>query len=154
MAQRRTGPLTRVLIGDAQPNRWLVGPRRAVLYIEEVGTAAEVRRFVTTTVPTILTLIRSREGALKRREAAATAPNVLATVMMSPTPDVTEDHRRSRRRRQPVRLRQLAATTTPTVAARHCHYFHYSDGLRLPRRSNGSRQVFSLCKVHTRSIYS
>ena len=74
LAQRRTGPLTRVLIGDAQPNRWLVGPRRAVLYIEEVGTAAEVRRFVTTTVSTILTLIRSRETALKRREAAATAP--------------------------------------------------------------------------------
>ena len=40
LAQRRTGPLTRVLIGDAQPNRWLVGPRRAVPYIEEVGTTA------------------------------------------------------------------------------------------------------------------
>ena len=74
LAQRRTGPLTRVLIGDAQPNRWLVGPRRAVPYIEEVGTAAQVTRFVAATIPTIITLIRSREGGLKRREAAATAP--------------------------------------------------------------------------------
>ena len=40
LAQRRTGPLTRVLIGDAQPNRQLVGPRRTVPYIEEVGTTA------------------------------------------------------------------------------------------------------------------
>ena len=38
-ASPTTGPtLTRVLIGDAQPNRRLVGPRRAVPYIEEVGT--------------------------------------------------------------------------------------------------------------------
>jgi len=54
LAQRRTGPLTRVLIGDAQPNRWLVGPCRAVLYIEGVGTAALVTRFAAATVPTVL----------------------------------------------------------------------------------------------------
>jgi len=54
LAQRRTGPLTRVLIGDAQPNRWLVGPRRTVPYIEEVGTAAQVMRFAAATVPTVL----------------------------------------------------------------------------------------------------
>ena len=65
LVQRRTGPLTRVLIGDAQPNRWLVAPCRAVPYIEEVGTAAQDTRFVAATIPTVLTLIRSREGALK-----------------------------------------------------------------------------------------
>jgi len=51
LAQRQTGPLTRVLIGDAQPNRRLVGLRRAVPYIEEVGTAAHVTRFTAATVP-------------------------------------------------------------------------------------------------------
>ena len=60
LAQRRTGPLTRVLIGDAQPNRWLVGPRRTVPYIEEVGTAAQVTRFAAATIPTIQTLTRSK----------------------------------------------------------------------------------------------
>ena len=69
LAQRQTGPLTHVLIGDAQPNRRLVGPRRAVPYIEEVGTTALVKRFAAATVSTVLTLIRSREGALQRREA-------------------------------------------------------------------------------------
>ena len=53
-AQRTKWTLTRALIGDAQPNRWLVGPRRAVPYIEEVGTAAQITRFAAATVPTIL----------------------------------------------------------------------------------------------------
>ena len=51
-ASPMTGPtLTRVLIGDAQPNRRLVGPRRAVPYIEEVGTTALDTRFAAVTVP-------------------------------------------------------------------------------------------------------
>src|SRR6185436_14075410 len=74
LAQRRTGPLTRVLIGDAQPNRWLVGPRRAVSYIEEVGTAALVTMFAAATVPTIQTLTRSREGGADRDGKLPPAP--------------------------------------------------------------------------------
>ena len=42
--------MTCVLIGDAQPNRRLVGPHRAVPYIEEVGTTALDMRFVAATV--------------------------------------------------------------------------------------------------------
>ena len=69
LSQRRTGPLTRVLIGDTQPNRWLVGPRCAVLYKEEVGTAALDTRFAAATVSHCPNPSLIEREALLRREA-------------------------------------------------------------------------------------
>ena len=65
--------MTRVLIGDAQPNRRLVGPRRAVPYIEEVGTAALVTRFVAATVSHRPNPSPIEREVLKRREGTTSA---------------------------------------------------------------------------------
>jgi len=144
LAQRPAGPLTRILIGDAQPTG---GPLScSAIYIEEVGTTTQVTRFVAATILIVLTLGRSEREALKRQEAATSPGNST----MTPSPLYCNVAASA-----PCRHASATSSSTTSSAKPLPPLHHYSNGLRRLQRRHGRWQLrvaarfFSTVKVST-----
>ena len=148
LAQRQIGPLTRVLIGDAQPKMRLVGPI-AQPYKVEVGIRGSRYELLSPPLfPTVLTLVRSRGKSWPRREASTSAGHCIAT--SPPLRHLAMPLRPCRPRLEPAGpwlLRHLTTTHLhrPSLPVRCLH--------RRMRSHHGNRKVFLLAKYVTPSIY-